>query len=44
MARNESHTEEYFRKKKRDQTFARWFVFLLFGLPLAIAIGAIIGS
>jgi predicted GIY-YIG superfamily endonuclease len=36
--------EKYFQKKNRDKKFARWFVFLVFGLPFAIFIGLILGG
>lgn len=37
-------TEKFHRRKNRDQRFARWFVLIAFGLPLALMLGSCLGS
>lgn len=40
----ESEAEKYYRRKNRDRRFARWFVLLTLGLPLALIVGGIVGA
>lgn len=38
-----SETEKYYQRKNRDLRFARWFVAIFFGIPIALALGTCVG-
>lgn len=40
----DSEVEKFYRTKNRNLRFARWFILIVFGIPLALLIGSCVGA